>query len=199
MAKVQVVSRVDRYTATLRKAIRDTRLLREVASFMRTRIYQYTKRGMSLATLRQRRGSGNKLVGDAKKLKGLSPLYIEYRKSLLKDQDKIAARGVFGKRSRKNSRKRALTKFGEFFSPSRSNLTLTGQMLDALKSDIDAVAGQATVYVDSTSRTDSELNNAEVAKKVAEEGRPFLGLDRVGRDRIRRMAIAHIRRSLKRR
>lgn len=168
MAKVDIRFNAERILTTLRKAIRDTRLLREIAIFMRTRVYQYTKRGTSLV--------------QESRLTPLSQNYINYRKRL-----------VAGK-SRKS-----VKKFGDFFSPSRSNLTFTGQMLDALKTDVDPASGRAIVFVDDTPRSGDDLTNAEVAVKVAEAGRPFLGLDRVGRDRIRRMVIADLRRKLKRR
>lgn len=182
MAKVEVKTRLDKFSATLRKAIRSSSTLKMVAAFMKTRIYQYTKRGQSL-------------VLEAK-LAPLSQGYVEYRKRLLKSKESKILKKVAGKKAAKN---RALKKFGEFFSPSRSNLTLSGQMLDALKSEVDEQKGQVTVFVESSSRNDSDLNNAEVAKKVAENGRPFIGLDRVGRDRIRRMVVAELRRALKRR
>jgi hypothetical protein len=93
--------------------------------------------------------------------------------------------------------------FLQFFSPARSNLTLTGQLLDAVDSDYDSEAGTVTVFVKATSRTGAEPDepqtNAELAVKVAEEGRPFLGLDLIGRARIRRIVIAELRRQLKRR
>lgn len=180
MAKVSVKTKLDKFTATLQKSIRTPSMLKEVAVFLRTRIYQYTKRGQSLVL--------------QAKMPALSQGYIEFRKRL------ASGEGTKGsKKNRGTKSKKAPKKFGDFFSPSRSNLTLSGQMLDALESEVDQGKGQVSVFVDDTPRDDSDLNNAEVAKKVSQDGRPFLGLDRVGRDRIRRMVIAQLRRSLKRR
>ena len=186
MAKVAIKSRLDKVEVTLRKALKDTQLLRTMAGFLKLRIYQYTKRGYSLA--------GRRAEGDPEKLKPLSPNYIEYRRRLQKSGKTQSKKGLKG-----GAKPRDLPKLGEFFSAARSNLTFTGQMLDALKTTVDGISGRATVFVDDTPRTDSDLTNAEVAVKVAKDGRPFLGLDRVGRDRLRRMAIADIRRKLKRR
>lgn len=186
MAKVDIRSRLDKIEVVLRKALKDTRLLREMAGFLKLRIYQYTKRGYSIA--------GNRKEGDPEKLKPLTPGYIEHRRRL---QGK--GKSKKSKSSRAVRKTKDLPKLGAFFSPARSNLTLTGQMLDALKTTVDGISGKATVFVDDTPRTDSDLTNAEVADKVTKDGRPFIGLDRVGRDRMRRMAIADIRRKLKRR
>lgn len=201
MSNVKIdFKRLARLEAVFTKAIRDPSTLRAISEFLRSRIYQYTKRGFSLVDLRRIRGRGGKQVGDPKKLKALSPGYIEMRKAALKDDIKAHGRNALGfKRKRKDARQRALKNFGPYFNPARSNLTLTGQMLEALESDSDPTEGTIKVYVSDSSRDDSELSNADVAKKVSEEGRPFVGIDRVGRDRIKRMVIAQLRRSLKRR
>lgn len=185
MAKVDVRFKPDRIVSTLRKAVRDTRLLREIAQFIRTRVYQYTKRGQSLV--------------QESRLQPLSTGYVEYRKRLARGEKTKTTKRLKKIGLKKIAKALEMRKFGEFFSPSRSNLTLTGQMLDALKTDVDPGGGRAIVFVDDTPRKDDDLTNAEVAVKVAKAGRPFLGLDRVGRDRIRRMVIADLRRKLKRR
>lgn len=197
MAKVQIQNRLGKIEIILRKALRDATLLRQLAGFLKLRIYQYTKRGYSLGALKTTTRAGR--IGDPRKLKPLSPNYIKYRRELQRGAKSNASKALKKSGLKKLANSLEMRKFGEFFAPTRSNLTLTGQMLDALKTEIDAEAGQGTVYVDSTKRTDSDLTNAQVAQKVAEDGRPFLGLDLVGRDRIRRMVIADLRRKLKRR
>jgi phage gpG-like protein len=188
-AKVEVTSRVDQVMAKLDRAVRRTDLLREIASFIRTRIYSNTKRGY-YAGIRK----------NLAKFKPLSPFYVEYRRSLLKD--KVAgATGRFT--SKQKAKQKALKKFGDFFSPARSNLTLTGQMLDALDYEIDTSSGSVRVFVEASQRDDDgsgeNLSNADVAKKVQSEGRPFLRIDETGIERIKAMVIADLRRRLKKR
>lgn len=197
MAKFGFINRTDRVIAILRGALKDPTLLRSLSDFLRTRIYQYTKRGYSLGSLKTTTRRGN--IGDPRKLKPLSESYIEYRKGLRKSGKTKSTKLLRKAGLKKFANNLEMRKFGEFFSPARSNLTLTGQMLDALKADIDQNSGQAIVYVDDTSRKDSDLTNKQVAEKVAQDGRPFMGIDRVGRDRIRRTAQAFVRRKLKRR
>jgi hypothetical protein len=176
----------NRIVPEVRAVIRKPNLMRQIAEFIRSRIYQFTKRGLSLANQPEK----------PPKLDALSPGYVRYRKELVSNKAKRFRAGVG---SQKAARKKAIKSFGEFFAPARSNLTLTGQLLNALKTRIDTARGEVTVFVADTRRAGEDLTNAEVAEKVAKGGRPFLGLDRTGRDRVARLVIAELRRSLKRR
>lgn len=171
----------------LEKAISNKTLLNELAEFMRDRIYTNTKRGY-YAGIRK----------NLSKFKPLSEGYINMRQMLLKDEVKANAKTAFGgKRSAKDKRKKALKEFGEFFNPKKSNLTMTGQMLDALDTRTDTSDTTVTVFVRSSGRTDSDLSNQDVAIKVAEDGRPFLGIDDKGINTMTRMIIASVRRTLR--
>lgn len=92
-------------------------------------------------------GTTNLQPGNAKRarLKPLSKSYVEQR------------------------RKRKLGKFG---SPGRSNLTLSGQMLDAIL--VQANARGIKVYIDNSKRDDG-YTNAEIAEFV-QKARPFFVL-----------------------
>lgn len=170
---------------SLHRAIRSRAMLQEIAVFIQTRIYQNTKRGY-YAGVRK----------NLAKFRPLSEGYVAARKALLKGGESSTLKKLGLK---KTAKKLAKNNFGEFFSPARSNLTMTGQMLDALQSAVDAGKGQVTISVSNTSRKGEDLTNAQVAVRVAEAGRPFLGLDGTGRDRVVRMVIADLRRGLKRR
>jgi hypothetical protein len=162
-------------------------ILRDVGEFVRTRIYESTKKGKSLVT------------GSA--ISGLSGAYKNYRK-----------------------RFQEWNQTGEFFSPPRSNLTLTGQMLRALRYVITRGARSSHVDVDvaptkrsatpqvplkswvegrsekkfrKITKQPEDLNNAEVAKRVAKEGRPFIGLDATGRNRVKLMIANELRTRLR--
>ena len=105
--------------------------------------------------------------GNRTKLKPLSPQYIEFRKR-------------FGNLS-------------PFTSPGRSNLTLTGQMLDSIKV-VRTSQGKAVVRP-SGIREDGK-RNADVARWVSRE-RPFLNLARseirLITDEVRRFINAGLR------
>lgn len=86
---------------------------------------------------------------------------------------------------------------GEAFSPAKSNLTLTGQLLASLKPT--ANHSRQSVSVTPTGSRDDGRTNQDVASYVAEQGRPFLGLDEKGRARMIRLIIDDLRRTLKKR
>lgn len=68
-----------------------------------------------------------------------------------------------------------------FTAPKRSNLTLTGQMLDSM-----AVlrVGQGSVVVGPSGTRDDGLTNAEVAGYVTAGGRPFNFLSRLEQEQV---------------
>lgn len=85
-----------------------------------------------------------------------------------------------------------------FHSPDTSQLTLTGQLLRALKFKSFVSDSKIEIFVDDTSRKEnSKLSNADVAGYVAKAGRPFLGLDKNGIKRVRRMILTELRKKLR--
>ena len=64
--------------------------------------------------------------------------------------------------------------FGEYGSATKSNLTLTGQMLNALKYRIKSQGFE--LYIDDNTRESGGLTNAKVAEHVSENGRPFMAI-----------------------
>jgi phage gpG-like protein len=116
--------------------------------------------------------SGKSLALNGQKNPSLSPGYINWRKTY--DGPK-----------------------GEFFSPTRSNLTLTGQLLNSLMLKILPDRGAVTVSP-TGNRDDGEMTNQDLAKKLKNEGRPFLGMDETGQQRIKKLVLDEIRRQKKR-
>lgn len=98
---------------------------------------------------------------------------------------------------------------GKVFRPGKSNLTFTGQMLDALSYTARPIKKLIEVFVESTARQplpsvkkgkptiNDPKSNAEVAREVSKKGRPFVGLDATGVKRIKQMIINDLRRKLK--
>lgn len=85
---------------------------------------------------------------------------------------------------------------GEFFKPKKSNLTFTGQLLKSLKGSANVQKQSVSVFP--TGQRSDGKSNKEVAENVAENGRPFLGLDDKGVQRMTQIAIRDIRRNIKR-
>lgn len=157
-------------------------LLEEVSTFSRERIKSFTRSGKSLAD------------GSAKRLKPLSESYKDMR------------RGAVKYRTLKDGRVIALPEPDErlnevdvnFFDPTFSNLTFTGQMLNAVKSVIDITKRTVSIFVDDTKRKGKyeKLTNAQVAEYVADNGRPFLGLDDTSVKRVRQLVVENIRKQI---
>lgn len=92
----------------------------------------------------------------------------------------------------------------QFFRIDFSNLTATGQMLDSIKGRF--VKSTKQIIVEPTGNRDPSLQNnsefktnKELAKDLANRGRTFLGLDRVGIQRVRKLILEEIIKFKKRR
>lgn len=141
--------------------------LKDSELFWVDRIKRFTWSGRSLAT------------GD--RFKPLSGPYKKWRKKVLSKSTQWAR----------------TNKVGQFFSPNKSNLTLTGQLINSLKGRSNFRTQRITVKP-TGSRSDG-LKNEEVAGDVAKNGRPFLGLDEKGRQRIIQIVKRDLRRQIRRR
>ena len=86
---------------------------------------------------------------------------------------------------------------GKSFRPNKSNLTLTGQLLESLKGRSNVRKQEVTIFA--SGRRDDGQNNADVAEYVAEQGRPFLGIDKKGIQRIEQIITRDLRRQWKKR
>ena len=85
---------------------------------------------------------------------------------------------------------------GSFAAKGRkSNLTYTGQMLDAIISRVTAKGFQLSVS--NSSRRDDNLTNKKLAEKVAKDGRPFFALTKDEQQIIRKMVDDIVRGELK--
>lgn len=98
----------------------------------------------------------------------------------------------------KEQRKRKGVK-GDFGSPNRSNLTNTGQMLNAMK--VRVTSKGAEIYIERSSRTDSKLTNEDVAL-FASILRPFFHISskqsKIINSRLQRLVRDKLRRSARR-
>ena len=106
---------------------------------------------------RVKAGYGVSEAGSKEKLKALADSTIQYRKQVFKSR--WGAIGKIGP--------------GEFFSPRKSNATLTGQMLNAISYRI--TDSGVTFFIDKKIRKEGGASNFEVAEFYS-EARPFFGL-----------------------
>lgn len=144
--------------------------LRELGDKVTTTIYKRTKSG---------KGADN---GKQTSLAPLSKRYVERRQGIVRFSTKEGRFVEFRVKP---------PKLGKFGAVGRSNLTLTGQLLDSI--DYKITKNGVTIFIPASRRKDSELTNAELAKFVSEQGRSFfeLSTDEVGS--IQRMVINKLR------
>lgn len=112
------------------------------------------------------------------RLKALSEGYKSWRRKLAKGK-------VRGKKIKPDRR---------WFKPNRSNLTLTGQLLRSIRYKIFSKKRNIDVFA--TGKRREGGTNKEVAKDVAENGRPFIGMDKKGEQQITEMVRRQIRREI---
>ena len=169
MARVFGVNRKrDKLVAFLKDKALGKLVSGEIGEFSVERIYRSTKTGKSLAT--------------ETSLKTLKEGTIKRRK---------AYKGSTG----------------EFFKPAKSNLTFSGQLLNALTFRVIR-NGVIEVFVKDNMRTpykgekssSTSFNrdtNADIARKVAEDGRPFIGMDKKGVEVIKQIVLRNLRKQLR--
>lgn len=160
MAKLtlnQLIQALDRFP----KLLVGTKVYRPLAEFARDMLYRRVKSGYGVNTDDQPAASTSR-----QKLKPLSKSYRDFRSGKA-----YFFRGPEGKIRRVPGRSTRLDNIGAFFSPSRSNLTMTGEMLESLRFTVTSDGFK--LIIPNTRRSDGKTN-AEVARYVAQNGRPFM-------------------------
>lgn len=163
----------------------------KIARFTRDRIVAETRKG-------------NDLTNNGSKQPELSEGYIAWRRTLA-NRSRALERVSEGSQKKKDLglvakiTARTPTPDSTFFSPSRSNLTLTGQLLSSIEYRINPE--RRSIIIEPTGSRDDGKSNKEVAEelatrktRLAPRGRKFLGLDDRGFQRIRNLIVEAIRR-----
>jgi len=165
--------------------------LEKIAKFARDRIVAETRKGKDLTK-----------NGD--KQPELSESYIAWRRSLANRNRALdrAAEGSQKKRDQALAMKiteRTPSPDSTFFKPAKSNLTLTGQLLNSIEYEVKI--DKKTIIIEPKGQRDDGKSNKEVAEELATrktslapDGRKFLGLDERGFQRIRNLIVEAIRR-----
>lgn len=156
------------------------KMFNEIGDYMVKRTQGFTRTGYSI------------FGKTKKKLKELSASYIKMRQG--KVRFRKAKDGHTYARAVRDEKLDNVDP--DYFRPRKSNLTFTGQMLKAIRYDIFVDLSKIVVSVDDSRRNDSDLSNKEVAKHVAANGRPFLGLDQAGLARVSKIIKATIRENI---
>lgn len=170
--------------------------LDKIGKFTRDRIVAETRKGKDL-------------TNNGAKQPELSEGYIAWRRSLgarFKATDRAANAIAEGRDvSRSDLKKiskithRTPTPDSTFFKPAKSNLTLTGQLLNSIEYTVKV--SERKIIIEPTGSRDDGKTNKQVAEELATRstglaprGRKFLGLDERGFQRIRNLIVEAIRR-----
>ena len=143
----------------------DKRFKQSFGLFARKMMYARTKLGFGVSSDTAEASKVKRV-----KLSPLSDSYIKQRQGKLKFF--TGKQGQVYAKENSSDFKIQKPKLGKLGKPSKSNLTYTGEMLEALSFKITKTGVE--LYIDNSSRTDdSGLNNNEVAE-FASETRPFM-------------------------
>lgn len=91
------------------------------------------------------------------------------------------------------------------FAPTKSNLTFTGQLLNALMHKITGIGKLQVGFFDSVHEPyknkdgksiGNPIKNEDLARYVAEQGRPFIGIRDLTKRKINRIVRTYVRRAL---
>ena len=156
----------------------------------------------------------NKVMRNQQMLEGIAETVVKDIQFQTRRGQSIPAESKFSPLTRKwiNMRKKieAAEGAGQAFSPERSNLTMSGQLLESIKGIIKGpgkilftATGERDPYFYKTNsgisqrKKKNEPTNEELAEFVRLQGRPFMGVRPEIVTRIKRDVMAFIRRSSK--
>ncbi len=164
----------------LNKAI-DRNLLSEVGRTARDDIKRHT-----------RLGNGVNDTGIQGKFIDLSDDYIEARQRMVSGRSRGAKKRKAGAERLRSTKKSKREILSRFTTPKKSNLTRTGQMLNALKYNIESLSLKQVSIDFKPNRRSSSLDNNELAS-FHQEGkgklprRPFMNLTIPERRKLERL------------
>lgn len=159
----------------IKKLSDDKKFKQSLGLFVKNMIYARTKLGQGVTST-----NSNPEQTKNVKLAKLSDSYIKQRQGKL--QFFTAKQGhvyALDKSKKFTPKKPTLGKLGK---PTKSNLTYSGQMLEAMSFKITKTG--AEIFIDNTSRDDdSNLSNNELAEIVS-DARPFMNLSKREHERV---------------
>lgn len=161
--------------SALNKVTQDNDLKIDLAKFTKDMVWKRVKSGKGVDSDKR-----PFLITKAVRLKPLSKGYKRYRRTgIVEFKAKKYYKSLYEVVDVKiNVGKPAL---GEFGAPDRSNLTLSGQLLDSMTFDIKKLG--FVVLIPATKRRGESITNSQLAKYLSRAGRPFMSLT-AGESRI---------------
>ena len=172
---------------------KDTHLKTDLAKFTREMVWKRVKSGKGVQSDRLPFA-----ITRHQRLKPLSKGYKRYRRTgIVEFKAKKWYGGIYEEVDVKiNVGQPALGKFG---TPNRSNLTLSGQMLDSMTFDVKKFG--FVVLIPGTRRRGEKITNAQLAKYLSQQGRPFMSLtsgeSRILKSRMKKQIQKRLRKLLK--
>lgn len=170
MAKVKVKnvkSVLNSVNAIFQDSIKSEKFLREIRDFTVLRIQAETRKGRDLSK-------------EGAPIKDHSDGYKKWRQRLASGESRSE-----------------IVPDSKFFLANKSNITLTGQLLESLTGKINKLRSEIEVMT-TENRRDGEKNNL-IVQDLKKRGFTFLGLDEKGVRVIRKKALDEIRRQIRRR
>lgn len=153
--------------------------LKVLAEKARQLIYRRVKSGKGV----------NPSSGQEQSLKALSDRYVQYRKGNFSFSTK--------KKGKKVTANKGAPRLGEFGSPGKSNLTLTGEMLDSIQIKIEKY-GFRLYFPTTKHKFSKRVTIRELAQYVQENGRPFFSLSQGERRVLLKAVQDEVRKQLRR-
>jgi hypothetical protein len=142
-----------------------TAMLQKQADFLTNRIKTETR-------------SGKDLTREGARQPALSEGYMRWRRKL-----------------RDGKSKSKIVPDANYFRPRTSNLTLTGQLLESVRSKVETRNRLFKIFVEG--KRDDGLSNNEVMTDLKKRGRTFLGVDKKGVKRVRKAVVDELRRQIR--
>ncbi len=188
-----LLAKASRLFRSLGDVAADDFLKRDLAELTRSIVYKRVKTGKGVNS-----DSRPFALTSSVRLKPLSKNYKKYRRTgVVEFEAKKNYGNVYERVTVKiNVGRPAL---GEFASPDKSNLTLTGQLLNSMTFDIRKYG--FVVFIPATKRRGETITNAQLARYVSDNGRPFMSLTsgeiRIVKSRMRKQIQKKLRKLLK--
>lgn len=187
--KATIFQKVKRLLTSLRDVAGDDFLKKDLAQYTRDVVYKRTKSGKGVTS-----DTTSFQTTQPKRLTPLSRNYKKYRRTGFVEFDAKDKKGR-PVTARINVGVPALGVFG---TPDKSNLTLSGQMLDSMTYSIQRSG--FIVYIPETIRRASKLTNAQLSRFVSQAGRPFMNLtageSRIVKSRMRKILQQRLKKLL---
>lgn len=185
-------AKAKRVLANLGDVAVDDFLKRDLAQYTKTMIYRRVKAGKGVTSTRTRFE-----ITNHQRFKPLSNNYKSFRRTGIVTFQAKQYTGRFYEvvTAKINVGKPTL---GEFASPNKSNLTMTGQMLKSMTFKISKIG--FTILIPETVRRGSKVTNAQIARWVQKD-RPFMNLTagevRIVKSRMKNQIMKRLRKLLK--